>query len=684
MTYPGNPSISPEVQKRIGNTFEQTLGLAERGSHQEAALGCDFVLQLDPQFQPARTLAERLRQTDGAVPVDDLRDLLAGRPSQEERKAEADELFREGTDAGLGGGFDLSDELADLDSELPEIGDGGLGDGFDAGAGDPLSETDLRDRLEDLFDQRRWDELTSLAGRHADRVGDDARLAHMATTAAARQEAEPYVERFLGAARRAHEKGDDAEAALLLDKARALDPSHPGLAADAGPGVPPAAAASGAPAAASPAIDAHLFADESDPRIAELLSEGQTAFERGDHQGAIDAWSRIFLIDIDHDEASRRIEEARRLKNEQERRIEEAYHEALSDLEAGRRDEARAGFEHVLELSPGHLAAREQLDRIAAGQASASAPPPLAHAATKAPPPEPLKEEILVPPEPGMAPSQGAAAAAPTQAGARRGAPRRFALIGSVVLVLVLAGAYVGWQQWDRFFPNADDTPPQTATQEDPITRAMRLHAEGRTAIAINQLRRLPPTSPQYEEAQALISQWEAAEQPADGGAPAAPLSGADAERQAVLLAEASRAVAAGENLRARELLVEAEGLAPLPAEAEALTASTESALRPLARYVDLVAQGESQRALPDLWQLHQENPSDLDVRRLIADAYYNLAARSLQQGDAEIAAEHLREILEIQPGDPEIERLLSFAETYARRDKDLLYRIYVKYLPPR
>jgi hypothetical protein len=41
----------------------------------------------------------------------------------------------------------------------------------------------------------------------------------------------------------------------------------------------------------------------SHQRIDELLAEGQASFERSEHQAAIDAWSRIFLIDIDHDAA---------------------------------------------------------------------------------------------------------------------------------------------------------------------------------------------------------------------------------------------------------------------------------------------------------------------------------------------------------------------------------------------
>ncbi len=56
MSYSGNPALSPDVQQRIRSTFEHTVGLAAAGSRQEALLGCDFVLRMDPQFEPARRL----------------------------------------------------------------------------------------------------------------------------------------------------------------------------------------------------------------------------------------------------------------------------------------------------------------------------------------------------------------------------------------------------------------------------------------------------------------------------------------------------------------------------------------------------------------------------------------------------------------------------------------------------
>jgi tetratricopeptide (TPR) repeat protein len=219
----------------------------------------------------------------------------------------------------------------------------------------------------------------------------------------------------------------------------------------------------------------------------------------------------------------------------------------------------------------------------------------------------------------------------------------------------------------------------------DPIARATRLHEAGRTAMAINQLRRLPPTDPLYEEAQALISQWEAS-----GQQPEAAEAGSEAPspealgRRAELVAEAEQALGRGENLAALDALDAAAAVAPLDEPEAALRSTAEAALAPLAAALDLYRDGQYERALPQLWRLREEEQDNLDLRRLIVDSYYNLAVRDLQRGDAKGAAGKLREALELVENDPELERHLRFAETYEKRNKDLLYRIYVKYLPLR
>lgn len=73
ISYPGNPSLTQEIQDRISCTFEQTLDLAADGKDVEALIGCDYVLRLDPDHQPAKTLKERLKNGPRPVIIHDLR-----------------------------------------------------------------------------------------------------------------------------------------------------------------------------------------------------------------------------------------------------------------------------------------------------------------------------------------------------------------------------------------------------------------------------------------------------------------------------------------------------------------------------------------------------------------------------------------------------------------------------------
>ncbi len=62
------------------------------------------------------------------------------------------------------------------------------------------------------------------------------------------------------------------------------------------------------------------------------------------------------------------------------------------------------------------------------------------------------------------------------------------------MLLLVLAGGWFVYQNWDRLFPNSEEaaaTLPNLA--QDPIARAERLHKAGKTAIAVTQLQPAPP-----------------------------------------------------------------------------------------------------------------------------------------------------------------------------------------------
>lgn len=697
-TYPGNPALGDEVKQRIVATYEQSLDLAERGRREEALLGCDFVLELDPQFAPAGKLRERLAGAGTGTP--ELADMRLG---EEPPGAEAEPWAADPADESTGGRPEESFEgLFDLDVlALPELEEPPAPQGP---LEPPTARAGLAEALRERWAARDFHGVVELAGAERDAVAADPELGRLAEAAQARLEAEPYVESFLDKAGAALAAGEAERARVALEKARSLDPDHPRL-EELEAAARPAAPA--APAAGPPAGDSG-----GDGRIPELLAEGQGAAERGDYQGAIDAWSRIFLIDVDHEEAARRIEEARRLKAEREREVEEIFHEGLAALERGDRDGARERFERVLAVQPNHLAARDSLRQMESGEPVRLSTAPSAGdtvglgglgglgaldlgdlAGAREGVAGELTEEILVPPPPGSLPAQEEAgtAALPSYGKAavgREPGRRSFLLVGGLVLALVAAAAVLVVLNKDSWFPNSDVDQPVAGAPEEgvapgPIERATELHESGQTAMAVGVLRRLRPDDPRHAEAQELIALWETP--PAsESGEAAQPVAPTALARRGRLVAAARAAHEEGDDLLADELLDRAARVAELEGPDLELERAVARELAPLAAEITLFREGEYEMVLPRLWRLYEADPSDRDVHRMLVGSYYNRGVRQLQRGDPAGAAREFEEALEIAPGDPDLERHYLFAQTYERRPRDLLYRIYVKYLPVR
>jgi tetratricopeptide (TPR) repeat protein len=616
MSYPGNSSLADEVQQKILSTFLQTLGLAEEGRKEEALLGCDFIRRLDPLFKPAEELLARLEEQEGAVPVDDLRAQVAGL-DESVAKPSVPSLAAQEVDE-LFGELDQPTEMEDFSS---------LG----------LGESDLETESDSPLDV-------------------DLDLSSFGTTeeeSTPEPEAEPELE---------PETEAESEAEPDSSSTSAAEPSA--------------------------ALDR-----ESEERVEQLLGEGQAAFAKTEYQSAIDAWSRIFLIDIDHPEANRRIELARKLKAEVERKVEEMYHEALTAMEGGDLEAAAERFRKVLQLQPSHLAAQEHLDRLSADKAAPERDSALGELPDLAPRPDDETPQLgdfspdeLPESDFGFEPLASSASEADfgSEAGAdairpealRRPSRRTTVVIAGLVLVIAVIAAWFLRSNWTRVFPNAGEevvTPQKPKV--DPIVRAQGLHVAGDTAMAISQLRRLPPAHPQYAEAQALIAQWETV---LDEGSEDGPSEEQLAERDR-LIARAREAFANREFLSAQEFFSLASQAAPLEEGALALQAETLERLEPLRSEIEIFRQGEWGFALRDLWEKHEADPEDRDVLRLMIDGYFNLGVRDLQRGDPLSAAENLSEAASLAPNDAEIQRLLDFAADYTQRQPDLLYRIFVK-----
>jgi tetratricopeptide (TPR) repeat protein len=106
--------------------------------------------------------------------------------------------------------------------------------------------------------------------------------------------------------------------------------------------------------------------------------------------------------------------------------------------------------------------------------------------------------------------------------------------------------------------------------------------------------------------------------------------------------------------------------------------------IEPFAAQVYAFKQHEWEYALPTLWKMHEANPGNRDLTQLIVDSYYDLGVRDLQRADPLQAVSRFQEALKLDPNDADLKRNYLFAQTYEERPQDLLFRIYVKYLPVR
>ena len=445
-------------------------------------------------------------------------------------------------------------------------------------------------------------------------------------------------------------------------------------------------APAGAPAPAGPSVYSTGFGggddDNGGNRIRELLVEGQSYFDREEYQNAIDVWSRIFLIDIENQEASQRIEAARGKKAERERQAEEMYHRAADLIDKGSLEEAKAALAQVLALQPGHPTARDYLEQLHAGKV-----PSIRRE-------DPAAALDLLD-DGGFGDLQKAAgvkevghtleaAVARDRVVVVKKTDRRLIAAALAGAVVVIGSIFFLVTRWDSLFPNAE-TPAAGAAgprKTGSLDRAKKMFEQGLVENAIQLLEKVPQEDEAYKEAQTLITQWKAMVKsgtPEDAG----PSPEMAARRQRMI--EAAREMhKQRQYLRARKLLDRANKIQPLETAEASLKQDCDSRLSSLEPQIAKFAEGSYEQVLPDLWRMHDASPQDLDILNLMLDSYYNLAVADLQRGAPDMAGQKLKEAVALQPGNEEMMRLKLFADSYATRSVDLLYRIYVKYLPIR
>ncbi|MEO8055084.1 MAG: hypothetical protein ABI768_08015 [Acidobacteriota bacterium] len=660
-SYAGSAALSPEARDKVLQTFRHTLALAQSGKADEALLGCDFILKMDGRFAPARALLDALRTAAPGAPVDVNR-------------------FSEFL------GFESAVEELPGSAELPAV---------------PKSASAPPSPLRDAFPgaapsapQAGMDDLV---------FSDEA--APQAGTAPPTPPPSPAVppppsfapvaggDPFTGLDDLKFGASGHSLVGAPLEAPASFAPGAPPPMPSSAPELEPAdapAAPEAKPAAAPRPMSGG--AGPSDARITQFLKQGDEAFARGNAQEAIDLWSRVFLIDLSNEEASRRIDSAREAQAETARKIDILLSEGVQSYEAGDLAGARNKFLDVLALSEHDATARGYLNQIEAALSTPGAGG--APASTSTPDSDFMRNEIEAPHAPSFADDvspiedgMSASESIPERATLPKVKSRvdlRVLLAAGLVLLAVVGGGTYWFLRGNRSAPapaagpGAPKTGGPARPADDPFLKAQALFDAGKIDDAIGILVKIPDADPRHNEALVRIEKMKSSAAPTP--APAAPSNAALDEMRVAGFA----AVASSRYIDAVKNLDPVVKTRPQDTEAAAALKKALEQVAALSSAVRSYNEGDYESAIKLLWEARKGDAKNQDVEEYLVNAYVNAAIQALQAGNMAKALAALKEATELRPGDAEAQRLLRFARKYPRGATDLLSKILIKHLTVR
>lgn len=414
-------------------------------------------------------------------------------------------------------------------------------------------------------------------------------------------------------------------------------------------------------------------------RIEKYLTDGDFSFKEGDYASAIDIWSRIFLIDVTNEQASERIERARKLRGDADRKIEELMAGASAAFQKRDLSLARSRVDEALQIDPRNEDAKALLEKLGTAQADYMA---TAMSMPKQPSVD-LFDDFTPPPVAGGELEEDEFEAgprtAPRQKPAGKPAPAKSGLpmiplaIAAAALIVLSAG---GWFVWTKMFSGNKSDPVASAAS---ITSAQALASKGQFNDAIKLLSTITPDDPQHSRALSLIAEFKGKLEQT-GLVEGRPANQVFAER----LANARAAFEAHDYTKAKEWFEKATEIKPVPPEFKTMVETSASQVSQLQNAVNLFKEGNFRQAIANADTLLQQNPDNRNALSILADAHFNLGAQALQDERLKDAIAEFDLVLQIQPDDELAKRSRELAARYENQQLDLLYRIYAKHLPLR
>ncbi len=718
MLYPGNPELSAEAQERVTTAFRQVVAKLQEGRREEANIGLEFVLRLDPSFTPAVNLRDQL--VSGAQEID------------------------------------LSDIIGQMQAPTTDAIDAMLVEAVEC------------------YNRRDFVEASKTVGQVLLELPGHQEARQLQRQIQDALKVETQVGQFLAQAREALHRGDPQEAANFVMMAQALDPHHGGIAptlqeiyasgavapqpapapdsspapqqspfsstpdddfgisfdeldaevrVDEGPAVAaapqnefvPAAGgdegtppwqtmsvqevAGPSPAPPTPSRQAPAAGDVPPARddvsdlfeveqgsgaaaqdrqdgppgldqdeLQELLERGERLFAAEDFKGAIDAWSRIYLLETEGRGVAERIEDAVQRLEKTEHRVESLLAEAQDAAVGGDTARALELINDVLAAQPDNVRARELSERLA-GQASAAQPQPEAAAEM----PE-LDDELFDDTQPRDEEPEAEDEVRPPLLDIDLPAPRKVlglplrtaAVVGAVSVMLVIAVVLVLVLRGRSSQPTGGDV---YALRDQ--TEELFKQGRAREALAMVQTFQTDdPTSKQVLDR--LAKRYEKAlATPTPTPIP--------------------KALVSAQDLLARGLLFHAyadvtDGLRKHPGDPvlEELKTRIEGVVPRIESLQGALAAGNFQTAASIALDLRHAYPNRPDLREILERSLFNAALAEMRAYNLAGAEGYLRQYEDLQPGDETVARIMEFINKYKARPVDMTLKVFIGSLDTR